>query len=48
MTMRLASRANWWAPRPLRRLHEWFGISEEAGKTTGESSAEGVLRREYV
>ncbi|MUL42706.1 MMPL family transporter [Streptomonospora sp. PA3] len=26
--MRLAGRANWWAPRPLRRVHERFGISE--------------------
>ena len=26
--MRLAGRANWWAPAPLRRLHARFGISE--------------------
>ena len=26
--MRLAGRANWWAPRPLRRLHDRFGFSE--------------------
>ncbi|MFF4353099.1 MMPL family transporter [Streptomyces sp. NPDC001530] len=26
--MRLLGRANWWAPRPLRRLHTRFGISE--------------------
>jgi RND superfamily putative drug exporter len=26
--MRLAGEANWWAPRPLRRLHDRFGISE--------------------
>lgn len=26
--MRLAGRANWWAPRSLRRIHERFGISE--------------------
>jgi putative drug exporter of the RND superfamily len=26
--MRLAGRANWWAPAPLRRLHDRFGISE--------------------
>jgi RND superfamily putative drug exporter len=26
--MRLAGEANWWAPRPLRRLHERFGLSE--------------------
>jgi putative drug exporter of the RND superfamily len=28
--MRLAGSANWWAPGPLRRLHERFGISESA------------------
>ena len=26
--VRLAGRANWWAPAPLRRVHERFGISE--------------------
>jgi RND superfamily putative drug exporter len=26
--MRLAGRANWWAPRPLRRFHQRFGFSE--------------------
>jgi RND superfamily putative drug exporter len=26
--MRLAGRANWWAPRPLRRLHDRFGLSD--------------------
>jgi RND superfamily putative drug exporter len=26
--MRLAGEANWWAPRPLRRLYERYGISE--------------------
>lgn len=26
--MRLAGAANWWAPRPLRVLHERFGIAE--------------------
>ncbi len=26
--MRLAGEANWWAPGPLRRFHERFGISE--------------------
>ena len=28
-TMRLLGRANWWAPRPLRRLYARYGISEE-------------------
>lgn len=26
--MKLAGRANWWAPAPLRRFHDRFGISE--------------------
>jgi uncharacterized membrane protein YdfJ with MMPL/SSD domain len=28
-TMRLLGRANWWAPRPLRRLCARYGIKEE-------------------
>ncbi len=27
-TMRLLGRANWWAPRPLRRLYARYGIRE--------------------
>jgi putative drug exporter of the RND superfamily len=30
--MRLAGEANWWAPGPLRRLHDRFGISEADGQ----------------
>jgi RND superfamily putative drug exporter len=26
--MRIAGDANWWAPAPLRRLHDRIGISE--------------------
>ena len=26
--MRLAGRANWWAPAPLRRVYERFSLSE--------------------
>jgi RND superfamily putative drug exporter len=26
--MELLGKWNWWAPKPLRRLHERFGISE--------------------
>jgi putative drug exporter of the RND superfamily len=26
--MRLAGRANWWAPGPLRRFHARFGIAD--------------------
>jgi len=30
-TMRMLGRANWWAPRPLRRLYARYGISEGDG-----------------
>jgi RND superfamily putative drug exporter len=30
--MRLAGNANWWAPGPLRRLHERIGLREEAAR----------------
>ena len=26
--MRVLGRLNWWAPRPLARLHDWFGLSD--------------------
>jgi RND superfamily putative drug exporter len=29
--MELLGRWNWWAPRPLRRLHERFGLGESTG-----------------
>ena len=28
--MRLLGAANWWAPRPLRRLHDRLGVREAA------------------
>jgi RND superfamily putative drug exporter len=42
--MRLAGRANWWAPGPLRRLHERWGIREhvELDEVPGEPSREPV------
>ena len=30
--MRLAGRANWWAPGPLRRVHDRVGLREDAGR----------------
>ncbi|MFF1411433.1 MMPL family transporter, partial [Streptomyces sp. NPDC058289] len=30
VSMRLAGRANWWAPAPLRALHARFGLTENA------------------
>lgn len=32
-TMRLCGRATWWAPAPLRRLHDRFGLRESAEET---------------
>jgi trehalose monomycolate/heme transporter len=31
-TMRLLGGANWWAPRPLRRLYARYGIREEGSE----------------
>ncbi|MET9375923.1 MMPL family transporter [Streptomyces sp. NPDC002992] len=45
VTMRLAGRANWWAPGPLRRLHRRFGLSEEPRLA---EAPDGVLQREYA
>ena len=36
--MELLGKWNWWAPAPLRRLHERFGISETAGAGAGPSA----------
>jgi len=33
--MRLAGEANWWAPAPLRRFHDRFGLREGDGPATG-------------
>ncbi|MGQ0805558.1 MAG: MMPL family transporter, partial [Actinomycetota bacterium] len=44
--MRLAGEANWWAPRPLRRLHDRFGLAEHVPSETPastEGSGERVL-----
>ncbi|MET9778863.1 MMPL family transporter [Streptomyces sp. NPDC006367] len=52
VTMRLAGRANWWAPRPLRRLRvrEEKGEAGKAeGRTDGkEAGPESVRRREHA
>ena len=37
--MALLGRANWWAPRPLRRLHERLGLREEAGTPVAATGA---------
>ncbi len=33
--MELLGSVNWWAPRPLRRLHERIGLREDAVRTAG-------------
>jgi RND superfamily putative drug exporter len=39
-TMRLLGRANWWAPRPLRRLYARYGIKEEVQANSQENRRE--------
>ncbi|MBA3604893.1 MAG: MMPL family transporter [Acidimicrobiia bacterium] len=42
--MKLAGEANWWAPGPLRRLHDRFGIGEgEPVHTSSAASTEGPV-----
>ncbi|HEX9069203.1 MAG TPA: MMPL family transporter, partial [Ktedonobacterales bacterium] len=38
-TMRLLGRWNWWAPRPLRALWRWVGLSEAEAPTRGDALA---------
>ncbi len=46
VSMRLAGRANWWAPGPLRRLHRRIGLSE--APAPARASQPEILPREYV
>ncbi|MFK0048008.1 MMPL family transporter [Streptomyces sp. NPDC090741] len=39
--MKLTGRATWWAPGPLRRLHERFGLSEGESAPAAEPRAAG-------
>ncbi|MYR06326.1 MMPL family transporter [Gordonia sp. SID5947] len=41
--MRLAGRANWWAPGPLRRLHDRIGLSESAAPRPPGPAAAGPM-----
>jgi len=40
--MRLMGTANWWAPGPLRRLHERFGFHEQSAAPTPEPELAGL------
>ncbi|MFF9052750.1 MMPL family transporter [Streptomyces erythrochromogenes] len=39
VSMRLAGKANWWAPAPLRAFHDRFGISESSPAAQPEAAA---------
>jgi len=34
----LVGRLNWWAPKPLVRVHERFGFSEAANQSTTDAA----------
>ncbi|MFD5781071.1 MMPL family transporter [Streptomyces sp. NPDC126933] len=42
--MKLTGKATWWAPAPLRRFHERFGLSEGESKSAAEGHAEPPAR----
>jgi RND superfamily putative drug exporter len=46
--MKLAGEANWWAPRPLRRFHDRFGIREAEQLPPPVAGAETRPERELV
>ena len=58
--MHVLGRANWWAPKPMTRLHAWFGISEastpepteaamkKSGIKAGKCSSTDSSRREFA
>ena len=43
--MELLGKWNWWAPAPLRRLHERFGISEQDGAAASRAGGRVSQRR---
>lgn len=45
--MKLAGRANWWAPPALRRFHERFGISE-SGDSPSDRGPDGSGPKAYI
>ncbi|MFJ2675029.1 MMPL family transporter [Streptomyces sp. NPDC087525] len=44
--MKLTGRATWWAPGPLRRFHDRFGLSEGESKPAAEGDARDPARTE--
>jgi trehalose monomycolate/heme transporter len=47
-TMRLLGRWNWWAPAPLRRLHDRFGFEESATADAGTLPSTGSGNRRDI
>jgi uncharacterized membrane protein YdfJ with MMPL/SSD domain len=45
--MELLGRWNWWAPKPLRRLHARFGLSDEAAEAPSASEATAKRPADY-
>jgi RND superfamily putative drug exporter len=41
-TMKLLGERNWWAPAPLRRLHQRFGLHEAAAATTPQAGEPSI------
>jgi RND superfamily putative drug exporter len=41
-TMTLLGRANWWAPRPLQRVHKRFGLHEAPAPREAQPSLEAT------
>jgi hypothetical protein len=41
-TMTLLGPANWWAPAPLRRLHQRLGLHEAPARTAGSTGIAGA------
>jgi len=46
--MGLLGRWNWWAPMPLRRLHDRIGFTESGGGTYSEETMTGPTERPTV
>jgi RND superfamily putative drug exporter len=43
--MHVLGRANWWAPKPLARLHRRFGINEAGAPERTEAAAKETSQR---
>lgn len=46
--MKLAGPANWWLPRPLRRIHQRFEISEVHREDTGKGTRDDTARPQVL